>query len=513
MHQPLRVDVAAEPDGRVRSARPIGSRRRPSARATVEVPASAPPAYSAHARRDDQRWLDVTRCGAAEVFGEPAERRFTLRYWTGFEERPTGGASDFTLVLTHAGALRRMLLPPSELAIGEAFVRGDFDVEGSLERAAALAPVITERLQSLPRLARLLRLLRKLPANGAPSPNMPQHRPSVRHLGRRHSRGRDAEAIRHHYDVGNEFYELWLDEEMVYSCAYFRGESDDLDDAQRAKLDHICRKLRLQPGERFLDIGCGWGGLIRHAARHYGVRALGITLSPAQASHARERIASEGLADQCRVEVRDYRELGGAGQFDKVVSVGMVEHVGRRELVRYFRTVFDLTAPGGLFLNHGIVSLDDARSRAFGDRLRQWLWRRGEFMDRYVFPDGELATLGTMCAHAERAGYEPRDVEGLREHYTHTLRHWVRRLEARAEAALSQVGAPAFRVWRLYMAVSAHAFAVGRIGVAQVLLARPDAAGRCHLPLTREDLHASTAHPLARSARQQIGASHARHER
>lgn len=490
MSESLRaVGVAGNVASRADPTHPGNNGRRPSRDAHV-VASWDPTARSVVLSRDDRRWLAVSRLAAAEVFGQGEERSFTLRYWTVHEEHPTAATSAFTIVLTHPGALRRMLLPPSELAMAEAFVGGDFDVEGSLEQATALAPSIAERLRSTRRLARLGWLLRQLPASAAPSTALRPHHPSARHFGRRHARGRDAAAIRHHYDVGNEFYELWLDREMVYSCAYFRHEADDLDDAQCAKLDHICRKLRLQPGEQLLDVGCGWGGLIRHAARHYGVCALGITLSPAQASYARDRIVAEGLGDRCRVELCDYRDLPRAERFEKVVSVGMVEHVGRRELDRYFRTLFDLTAPGGLFLNHGIVSLEDARPRGFAERLGRRLWRGGEFMDRYVFPDGELATLATMGAHAERAGYEQRDVESLREHYARTLRLWVQRLEARTSDAVAQIGSPTFRVWRLYMSASAHAFASGRIGVAQMLLARPDAAGCCRLPLTRKDLHA-----------------------
>lgn len=443
---------------------------------------------------ENARWLEMSRQAAALIFGPESERHFAIRYWTGLEERPATSLPNFTLVLTHPAALRRMLLPPSELALGEAFVRGDFDVEGDFERAASLGRVIGERLKSPRRLARLLWLLLQLPAVPSPARDLRRHHASARHLGRRHARGRDAESVRYHYDVGNEFYELWLDREMVYSCAYFRHEAESLDEAQRAKLDLICRKLRLLPGERLLDVGCGWGGLIRYAARHYGVHALGITLSPAQASYARERIAAEGLSDRCTVEVRDYRDLAGSKPFDKIVSAGMVEHVGRRELPRYFRTLHDLAAPGGLFLNHGIVRIDEARSGGVVEYLARRAWRSGAFISRYVFPDGELLSLATMGLQAERAGWEQRDVESLREHYALTLRQWVRRLEGRASEAAARVGSPTFRVWRLYMAASAHAFSAGNIGVVQMLLARPDSAGCCRVRLTRDDIHARSEH-------------------
>lgn len=455
-----------------------------------ELPESSLPSVES----ENARWLEMSRQSAEVILGPASERQFAVRYWTGVEERPAAARPDFTLVLAHPGALRRMLFPPSELALGESFVRGDFDVEGDLERAASLGRVIGERLKSPRRLARLLRLLLQLPAVDPSIRNVRRHRASARYAGRRHARGRDAEAIRHHYDVGNEFYELWLDQRMVYSCAYFRHETDSLDEAQRAKLDLICRKLRLRPGERLLDVGCGWGGLIRHAARHYGVRALGITLSPAQASYARERIAAEGLSESCTVEVRDYRDLAGSTSFDKIVSVGMVEHVGRKELARYFRTLYDLTAPGGLFLNHGIVRIDEARSGGVVELLLRRAWRSGAFISRYVFPDGELLSLVTMGVAAERAGWEQRDVESLREHYALTLRHWVRRLEGRASEAVARVGSPTFRVWRLYMSASARAFAAGNIGVVQMLLSRPDEAGCCCLPLTREDVAPRSEH-------------------
>lgn len=435
----------------------------------------------------------------AGLFGDPAMRPFAVRYWNGAEERGCHVDPPFTIVLNRPGALTRMFLPPSELALGEAFVRGDFDVEGSLEAAAGLPRILAQQPRSWRRVARLARLLRRLPARDDTAGSIAaERRKPDSALSRRHSRRRDAAAIRFHYDVGNDFYALWLDSERVYSCGYFPTGTEDLDAAQIAKLDHICRKLRLRPGERLLDIGCGWGGLIRYAARQYGVEALGITLSPAQAAYANGRIIADGLRSRCRVEVRDYRDLSGAGVFDKVVSVGMFEHVGPDQLGTYFAAAFRATRPGGLFLNHGIVSLEAARPHTPAERLARGVVRQGEFIDRYVFPDGELVPLAYAIQRAEGAGFETRDVESLREHYARTLRHWVRRLEASEDQATRLVGEPTYRVWRLYMAASAHAFTAGRIGIAQVLLARPDENGSCDLPATRADIH--SARPAGRSA-------------
>jgi cyclopropane-fatty-acyl-phospholipid synthase len=324
-------------------------------------------------------------------------------------------------------------------------------------------------------------------------------REHLRLIGHKHSRDRDLEAVRSHYDVGNDFYSLWLDRSLVYSCAYFPTGSEDIDAAQRAKLDHLCRKLRLSPGERLLDIGCGWGGLIRHAAANYGVEALGITLSERQAALARERIRADGLEHRCRVEVRDYRDFPPGTTFDKVVSVGMFEHVGRAELPTYFRQAACLTKPGGLFLNHGIVRARD-HDEGWRRWLRHMLWREGKFIDRYVFPDGELVPLDEAVRNAEGAGLETRDVETLRDHYALTLRQWVRRLESARDAAEKLVGAQAYRVWRLYMAASAHAFACGKLSLAQVLLWRPDEHGRVEIPRTRADIcdvSASAQHAAA----------------
>lgn len=303
-----------------------------------------------------ERALRTTRAILADLFGPPARRSFVVRLWDGSIEGPALGlAPRFTMVLRRPGALRRMLLPPSVLALGEAYLRDDFDIEGDLEGATGLGNGVAERLRSPATLARLSPRLLALPTGDLPSASSGDERPSPRLLGRPHSRRRDAAAVRFHYDTGNDFYALWLDRRMQYSCAYFETGTEDLDVAQVAKLEHICHKLRLKPGERLLDIGCGWGGLVQYAAERYGVTATGITLSEPQAELARERIAAAGLTDRCRIEARDYRDLSREETFDKVVSVGMVEHVGRAGLPAYFGEAYRLTRPGGLFLNHGIV--------------------------------------------------------------------------------------------------------------------------------------------------------------
>lgn len=440
-------------------------------------------------RAPDHADLAVARALVGEVFGPLESRTFTVRYWTAAEEAPPSGVrSTFTLTLRDPGALRRMFLPPGEVSLAESFVRSDFDIVGDLESAAALAPLAASRLRSTGAIGRVLRLLLRLPKEHTSRAEPHPYRPPLRLLGRRHARDRDTVAVRWHYDVGNDFYALWLDRERVYSCGYFPTGNESLDEAQRGKLELICRKLRLRPGETLLDIGCGWGGLVRHAVRHYGVTALGVTLSPSQAALARDRLESEGLGDRCAVQVADYRDIPLTRTFDKIASVGMFEHVGARQLGTYFATAYRLLRPGGLFLNHGIVALEQARKRSVGKRISDLVWRRGKFSQRYVFPDGELLPLGAVTSQAEAVGLEARDVESLREHYALTLRHWVRRLEARAAEAIAIVGEERYRVWRLYMAGAARSFATGRLGVVQMLLAKANASGRVELPGSRADL-------------------------
>lgn len=396
-------------------------------------------------------------------------RDFQVRLWDGTtcgtERQPR-----FTLVLKHPGALRAMFLSPSELALGEAYVDDDYDIEGDIEAAFDLADYLLGQERSLWQSLDLTARLRRMPGSDLLRTGLhPAGLP-----GPVHSKDRDRQAVRYHYDLPAEFYALWLDRRMVYSCAYFAKPEEDLETAQVRKLDYICRKLRLRPGERLLDIGCGWGGLIMHAAAHYGVEAVGITLSVPQAELARKRLHESELNNRCRVEVCDYRDLETNQQYDKIVSVGMFEHVGEELLPEYFRRACSLLRPGGVFLNHGI---------AYSANYR----RRGpSFTDRYVFPDGELLPISTSLRAAELSGFEVRDVESLREHYALTLHHWVRRLEASAEEARRITNDATYRIWRLYMAGAAHGFRTARLNVYQTLLARPR-QGDSGLPLTRED--------------------------
>ncbi len=405
----------------------------------------------------------------------PPPRPFAVRLWDG-SVLPAAGQPRFMLGLTHPGALRRMLFPPGDLTLGEAFLRGDFEIEGDLETAVSMLVQAATRSWST-------WITTSLRATRLPNTLGPLRVPPRARLGGRvHSPARDRAAVTHHYNVGNDFYALWLDQRMIYSCAYFPTGTEDLNAAQEAKLELICRKLRLRPGERLLDIGCGWGGLVRYAAQRYGVEAVGVTLSEPQAGWARQRIAEAGMTERCRVAVRDYREVS-EGEFDKIVSVGMFEHVGASRLSEYFGRVFSLLRPGGLFLNHGIAGRPDP----------PWwrrLGRRTSFLNAHVFPDGDLVSIGNVIAIAERRGFEVRDVESLREHYARTLRLWVQRLEARRDQAVQLVGEGKYRTWRLFMAASAQGFAAGRIGIFQVLLAKPNAAGVVGLPWSRADLYA-----------------------
>jgi cyclopropane-fatty-acyl-phospholipid synthase len=419
----------------------------------------------------------LTRHILSDLFGDGGTPQVGVRLWDGTpwpDDRPRPA----TLALKHSGALRQMFLPGTELGLAEAYLYDDFDIEGEVEAVFDLAETLDREGPDLLEKLGLARDLLRLPAG-------PKHehgrRGRARLGGKRHSIERDRQAIAYHYDVSNDFYALWLDRRMVYSCAYFARPDEDLDPAQKRKLDILCRKLRLQPGQRLLDVGCGWGGLVIHAAQRYGVDATGITLSQPQADLANERIAQAGLADRAHVQVRDYREVDAPGGYDALVSVGMFEHVGAALLPVYFERAWQLLRPGGVFLNHGIANTFEERPR-----------RGPSFSDTYVFPDGELTPISVTLRAAEQAGFEVRDVESLREHYALTLRHWVRRLEGRYDEALQCVDEPTYRVWRLFMSGSAHGFSHGRLNVYQSLLVKPDEQGRSGLPLTRAGWYAAS---------------------
>jgi cyclopropane-fatty-acyl-phospholipid synthase len=298
-----------------------------------------------------------------------------------------------------------------------------------------------------------------------------------------HQRRANRANISHHYDVGDAFYRLWLDERMVYSCAYFRHEDDTLDVAQAQKLDHVCRKLRLAPGERFLDIWCGWGGLIFWAAERYGVRATGITLSQNQADNVAAEIRRRGLGDRVRVELRDYLDLPDEPCYEKIASIGMFEHVGVARLSTYFGKIRRLLVPGGFVLNHGITHGMEGTA-ALGSGI-------GDFVEDYVFPGGELTHVARVISAMSTAGLEVVDAEALREHYAKTLWHWTDRLEANADLARREAGEARFRVWRVYMAGSAHAFERGWLSLWQLLAGRPFDDGHLPHPLTRDYMYGS----------------------
>lgn len=367
-------------------------------------------------------------------------------------------ATPATVTITlHSARLLRLLLSGNFAALGDAYVAGEIDVDGPIADIMQVGITLAERVGKSSALSRLGRIAALVP--------------------RRHSRRKDRADVGYHYDVGDDFYRLWLDENMIYSCAYFKDGNEDIDLAQRQKLDHICRKLMLRPGDRLLDLGCGWGGLLYWAAQHYGVSGVGITLSARQCAYARQWIAAGQLSGKVEILRQDYRDLADDAGFDKIVSVGMYEHVGIRNLPLYFATVRRLLRPGGAFLNHGIVATDP-HGRAQGPA-------GGEFIERYVFPGGAVPHLSRVVFEVARAGLEFADAEDLRPHYARTLSHWSRRLEARREEAIRAAGERRYRIWRVYLAGMAHAFDRSWLSVAQVLAFRPAHDGDAYRPWTR----------------------------
>ncbi|MGW1463073.1 class I SAM-dependent methyltransferase [Streptomyces sp. NPDC002308] len=400
-----------------------------------------------------------------------------IRAWDGSEAGPPGAP---TLVIRHRRALRRLLWKPGELGLARGWVAGEIDVEGNLYEALdSIAGLLWDRgvdakdaVHPLrdPKIRAFAKGLAQL-AGPYPPPAPPAEEMHRRRTGPLHTRRRDKEAISHHYDVGNDFYEMVLGPSMVYSCAYWE-DGGTLEDAQRDKLDLVCRKLALKEGDRLLDVGCGWGSMAIHAAREYGAVVTGVTLSAEQAAYARKRVAEEGLTDRVEIRVQDYRDVRD-GPYDAISSIGMAEHVGSVRYREYADDLFALLKPGGRLLNHQIARRPEKDEEAY---------RIDEFIDAYVFPDGELAPVGRTLGILEEAGFEARDVEALREHYALTLRQWVTNLEDNWSAAVAATSPGRARVWRLYMAASALSFEHNKIGVNQILAVRPTDAGHSRMP-------------------------------
>ena len=399
--------------------------------------------------------------------------------WDGSEIQLGRDQPEFSLIFRSSKAFQDMVLSHHPLRVVESYFQGLIDIDGDLYSVLKLRHYLASLHLSLTeKTIFAAKALMIKPDNAEPSGGRRWAMNLRQRLGLEPSKELNRHAIAFHYDVSNDFYALWLDQQMVYSCAYYEDASQSLEQAQCNKLDHICRKLRLQPGERLLDIGCGWGALICWAAEHYGVNAHGITLSQQQYHHAQRTIKHRGLEHKVSVELMDYRDLKDEAEYDKLVSVGMFEHVGLKNLPTYFDMANRVLKPGGLFLNHGITSDEGGWKKSIAT----------EFINRYVFPDGQLETISTVQRIMEDAKFEIHDVEGLRLHYALTLREWVKRLEQHHDEAMEYVPESVYRIWRFYMAASAQQFEEGRNGLYQILASKR-APLVYPIPLTRRDLY------------------------
>lgn len=434
-------------------------------RATAPVPFGRPPDAG-----PEETVAEIARPLAEALLGRPVPVR--LAFFDGSTLGPAGGAG--TVCVRTPDALRRLLWAPGELGLSRAFVAGDIEIEGDVFgvlRVLQDAARPDLRFLGMTALSAGARAARRLGALGGPPPRPPEE---VLPTGWRHTVRRDASSVSHHYDVGNEFYRLVLGPSLTYSCARFADDDTDLEQAQAAKFELVCRKLGLheRPGMRLLDVGCGWGSMALHAAMGHDARVVGVTVSQEQADLARRRVLEAGAQDRVEIRLQDYRLVRGE-TFDAISSIGMFEHVGRARQDQYFETLRGLLRPGGRLLNHAISSAGSSRPGRFS------------FMYRYVFPDAELLDVGEVVLAMERAGFEVRDVESLREHYVKTLHEWVANLEARWDEAVSLAGLGRTRIWRLYMAGCANRFETGAIGVHQVLGVVTDGAGHSSMPPTR----------------------------
>ena len=400
------------------------------------------------------------------VLGSPPA--IGVEFWDGSRMGPLSAPA--TVRFRSPDALRRLLYAPGELGFARAYVASDIEVDGDVHHALRVLSASSPELKIGWRgTLDVVRAAMRLKVVGRPLPPPPEE---ARLRGRIHSMARDAEAISHHYDVSNDFYELFLGPSMTYSCARFVTPDATLEEAQAAKYDLACRKLGLTPGQRLLDVGCGWGGMVLHAAEHHGVSAVGVTISREQYDIARKRVAQAGLTDRVEIRLQDYRAVTD-GPFDAISSIGMAEHVGRAKLPAYFAALTALLRPTGRLLNHAISTPNGAA------------YDRRSFIARYVFPDGELPDVAEVVTGMQAQGLDVRDVEGLREHYALTLRRWSANLEARWDDACALVGERRARVWRLYLAGAAVSFEAAEIGIHQVLGVKLAEDGTSAMPLTR----------------------------
>jgi cyclopropane-fatty-acyl-phospholipid synthase len=400
-------------------------------------------------------------------------RDFTVRFWDGTTwDADAGQPTLFTLVLNHVGAMRKMFFPPGVLALTQAYLYNDFNIKGDLVAFGRLCDYLDALKPTLSILQQLSLGYRlwKLPKVDRPHVG----RQSAQLDGAVHSRQRDRQAISYHYDLSNEYFAYILGPQMVYTSAIFDSPDEDLEVAQTRKLDILCRKLRLQPGERLLDIGCGWGGLVMHAAKHYGVNALGITISERQAEWARAKIQAAGLADRCRVELVDYRDVDERQSFDKIVTVEVIEHFGAKQFPVFFQKCWRLLRPQGSLLIQQITQADHSRMTG-----------ALEFNQHYIFPDGELVSMGFTQSVAEKTGFEVRDMEGIREHYCLTLQRWLQNVDAHHDELVRLTDEATYRVFRLHYSGSWRGFLNNVYSLHQTLYVKPD-GGASGYPLRRD---------------------------
>ena len=429
--------------------------------------ATAPPLAPATAAHAAQT------IGVLKALTDGFAGNFVVQLWNGETWQPKSGPTPFTLVLKHPGAVRAMFWPFDNVGLGESYIFDDFDVEGDVFAFTTWLKHIVKLSESRSFWAklRLLRALRRLPTQRNPRDRSKAGRP----VEGDHSIANDSAAISFAYDISNECYNLWLDPKMLYSCAYFASPDDTLEEAQTRKIDFVCRKLRLKPGEKLIDFGCGWGALVIHAAKHYGVHATGVTLAGEQAKWCEKAVDEAGVRDRVKIVYSDYRDFHAPGQFDKASSVGMSEHIGIKYLPGFFGKIYECLRPGGVYLQHAINLRPNTP-------YPRWT----PFARKYVFPNGELHSVLLAQETASRVGFEVRDVENIRECYVLTLENWVRRLESNREAVVKLIGDVSYRIFRIYMAGATLGFKSGVYTLNQVLLAKPD-EGNAQLPLTRFD--------------------------